>query len=277
MRKLFSLLPFLWILCALPTEAQKKKNLPLAAKVGVPNGVWIDTLGIFVDQTEIANIHWQQYCAWVKDHEPDNYLACLPDTTVWLQTDKAADTHVANYYSYVGFKFFPLVGITKAQAESFCAWRSKIVNEGYRKMPAKGIFKTHEVEITYRLPTEKEWNLIAQGNNQDVHGFAPLKNKYKRTYPTARANCKAPQATASAALATHYIFVNPPNEQGVYNMIGNVAEMVQEEGIAKGGSWTHTLEASAIAARQTYTNPTAWLGFRCVATIKLTPKQPLPK
>ncbi|MFM8911488.1 MAG: formylglycine-generating enzyme family protein, partial [Flammeovirgaceae bacterium] len=59
-----------------------------------------------------------------------------------------------------------------------------------------------------------------------------------------------------------------PNKIGLTDMIGNVAEMVAEDGIAKGGSWAHTLDQSRIVNRQYYTKPEAWLGFRCVCEVK---------
>ncbi|MEM6299611.1 MAG: hypothetical protein AAF740_13060, partial [Bacteroidota bacterium] len=51
-------------------------------------------------------------------------------------------------------------------------------------------------------------------------------------------------------------------------MIGNVAELVAEEGISKGGSFWHTLEECKIKNRISYDKPKAWLGFRCVAEVK---------
>jgi hypothetical protein len=57
------------------------------------------------------------------------------------------------------------------------------------------------------------------------------------------------------------------NTSGTYNMIGNVAEMVIEKGIAKGGSFEHKLEDCKITNDQYYTKPERWLGFRCIAVI----------
>jgi len=59
-----------------------------------------------------------------------------------------------------------------------------------------------------------------------------------------------------------------PNSIGLYNMIGNVAEMTQRPGIAKGGSWYHQLSESKISDRQLYRGPQAWLGFRYVAVVR---------
>jgi hypothetical protein len=47
-------------------------------------------------------------------------------------------------------------------------------------------------------------------------------------------------------------------------MIGNVAEMLAEKGICKGGSFYHALDDCKITGQLTYTQPEPWLGFRCV-------------
>ena len=59
-----------------------------------------------------------------------------------------------------------------------------------------------------------------------------------------------------------------PNAAGCYNLIGNVAEMINQQGLAKGGSWINNPNEISIEKEMNYTKPTAWLGFRCVAEIK---------
>jgi formylglycine-generating enzyme required for sulfatase activity len=59
-----------------------------------------------------------------------------------------------------------------------------------------------------------------------------------------------------------------PNALGIYEMIGNVAEIVAEPGVAKGGSWAHHMEESTIPARASYNQQEAWLGFRCICEVK---------
>jgi formylglycine-generating enzyme required for sulfatase activity len=53
-----------------------------------------------------------------------------------------------------------------------------------------------------------------------------------------------------------------PNEVGLYDVVGNVAEMIAEEGKACGGSWNHPPSESTIRSVTTYTNPDAGIGFR---------------
>lgn len=53
-----------------------------------------------------------------------------------------------------------------------------------------------------------------------------------------------------------------PNGFGLYDMVGNVAEMVAENGVACGGSWNDLPEESTIHSVKTYTKPDASIGFR---------------
>jgi formylglycine-generating enzyme required for sulfatase activity len=53
-----------------------------------------------------------------------------------------------------------------------------------------------------------------------------------------------------------------PNELGLYDLAGNVEEMIDEKGKACGGSWDRLPEESTIKSVNTYTTPTSSLGFR---------------
>jgi formylglycine-generating enzyme required for sulfatase activity len=53
-----------------------------------------------------------------------------------------------------------------------------------------------------------------------------------------------------------------PNDIGLYDVVGNVAEMISEEGKACGGSWNQPPSESTIRSVSTYSNPDAAVGFR---------------
>jgi formylglycine-generating enzyme required for sulfatase activity len=53
-----------------------------------------------------------------------------------------------------------------------------------------------------------------------------------------------------------------PNGIGLYDVVGNVAEMSNAEGVAFGGSWNHSPEESTIRSVNKYSAPASEIGFR---------------
>ena len=55
-----------------------------------------------------------------------------------------------------------------------------------------------------------------------------------------------------------------PSDYQLYNLLGNAAEMIQEPGLTKGGSYRDPLTACTVKARGVYTGPAPSIGFRCI-------------
>lgn len=53
-----------------------------------------------------------------------------------------------------------------------------------------------------------------------------------------------------------------PNGMGLYDVVGNVAEMIDEKGKACGGSWDHFPKESTIRSTNNYSGPSRVVGFR---------------
>jgi len=97
---------------------------------------------------------------------------------------------------------------------------------------------------------------------------SPRNNKdcYLGNFKSEICNCpgmkgqQPPNADGFATMgATQAYF---PNEVGLYDVVGNVAEMIDEKGKACGGSWNHSSAESTIRSVNTYSNPDAAVGFR---------------
>jgi formylglycine-generating enzyme required for sulfatase activity len=58
-----------------------------------------------------------------------------------------------------------------------------------------------------------------------------------------------------------------PNDYGIYNMNGNVAEMVADKDIVAGGSWNDTGYDVRNKSEKPYKGAARTIGFRVVATV----------
>lgn len=218
----------------------------------------------FFDETELTNIDWREYVFWMKKEygeDSKEYLSSLPDTTVWTKLDQGFNEAMTkNYFSHPSFNSYPVVGISYNQAVHYCKWRTDRVKE----MWALNFGKDNVPNLEYRLPTKTEWALIANT------GFKPLSKKAKRKYkemaPSFFLNIKQ-EEISNGSFYTAPTRSFHPNKHGVYHLFGNVAEMTAEKGIAKGGGWLHDYDDVMSDTNFEYTEPTAWLGFRCVAEI----------
>ena len=225
-----------------------------------------DTL--FADETEISNFAWQEYEYWNKAIYGVNskeHLATLPDTLVWIEKLAYNEPYVKYYYRHPAYKNYPVVGISYEQAKAFCKWRTERVKSF---LTIKKDFKNQNFE--YRLPTKSEWEKLAETSTNF------LNNNGKNNKGVYQINCihiidsagtKKYDYIENADVTTpvkSYI----KNHFELYNLLGNVAEMVNEKGICKGGSWRNRLEECRVGKDMEYSKPTAWLGFRCVCVIR---------
>ena len=232
---------------------------------------------LYADITEVANVHWREYLLYLSNFDTANYSKQLPDTLVW-ETDSTENDYKQYYLRHPSFNDYPVVGISYDQALSFCRWRTFAANfyiyitENKFRNWRKHLQDSIPIRFYYRLPTAAEWELIASGNlslKERPYGYDSTFIKRKGKYMPAF-NCKYDGALPGNANSGDIFFTSPvrsfaPNSFNLYNLVGNVAEMVCEKGKAKGGSFIDQLEKCHVSDEQHYKKPERWLGFRCVA------------
>lgn len=307
----------LW-LAAWPAQAQKTRSTTGGPVAPEPPGTIRLAENLFIDESEVANIHWLEYLQHVRlDSSETYYRSQLPDSMVWQAMAAAPPTAVAGaptaivYFRYPGFRYYPVVGISYEQAVAYCKWRSAVVSksvlgsaEFQKKHPE---LRGYDVMVEYRLPTEAEWQQAAAGPLGSGHTPASLVPPSPKARPKPVATRKEPgldsclvalRIPAASAiyklpynlrenyyttetnqvfecsvkpgqLGLEYVYVNPPNYLGLYNIIGNAAEMTTSKGVAKGGSFQSSMLNLKLESQQLYQGPQSWLGFRCVATVRM--------
>ncbi len=230
-------------------------------KTFIPPGTVQINDTLFADETEITNFSWQEYESWnasIYGVNSKEHLATLPDTLVWREKNSYNEPYVQYYYRHPAYKEFPVVGVSYEQAVAYCKWRTERV-KAFMTLGKKFQYRDFE----YRLPKKTEWEKLAEFSTHLLNNYGKNeKGKYQ-------INCAHPDTIGTPYPdVTIPVKAYPKSLYGLYNMLGNVSEMVAEKGISKGGGWRNNLEECRVGKDAGYTKPTAWLGFRCVCVVK---------
>jgi formylglycine-generating enzyme required for sulfatase activity len=229
-----------------------------------------DTL--FADETEVSNFSWLAYETWIKNKYGSNsseYKAILPDTTVWRETGSYNEPYVQYYLRHPAYRAYPVVGVSYEQAIEFCKWKTEKVAEYFTREK-----KHSDLTFEFRLPSKKEWEFLSsdcieiiKNNGRNKKGQVAFNHRWAKDNEEWMKEKEGDRMESEifAPVLSYW-----PNNLKLYNMLGNVAEMVSEKGISKGGSWTNVLEECRVEKDIPYSKPSAMIGFRCVCVIKKT-------
>jgi len=118
----------------------------------------------YMDETEVANVHWREYVYWLTLHYPENpevSRKALPDTNVWRRELAFNEPYVQNYYRHPAYNYYPVVGVSWEQANEYCRWRTDRVNEEI-------LAKSHFIERTPDATGQSSFSTDAYLNNKDA-------------------------------------------------------------------------------------------------------------
>ncbi len=156
-----------------------------------------------------------------KDFVKRNTVEVYPDTTVWVKDFNYSynDPMHQNYFYHNAYNDYPVVGVSWSQARAFCDYRSQKKNKFLSNSKSGGKVPN------FRLPTEAEWEYAARG------GLEYAKYPWGGPYTTSDRGCflanfkpERGDYAADGALYTMEAKSFKPNDYGLYNMAGNVAE-----------------------------------------------------
>ena len=161
-----------------------------------------------------------------------------PDTLVWIRDFSYSynEPFTRNYFWHPAFDDYPVVGVDWHMANAFSYWRSQLWDT-YQAVRNDGV-NTED----FRLPTEAEWEYAARGG----HDMAPFpwgayylrnsKGCLLANFKPGRGNYPEDGGLYTVKADAYF-----PNDFGLFNMAGNVAEWTSSAYDENAYSFIHDL------------------------------------
>jgi formylglycine-generating enzyme required for sulfatase activity len=221
-------------------------------------------------------------------------IPIYPDETVWINDFNNAynEPYMRLYFNHPGYNDYPVVGVSWEQANAFAHWRTEYL----KKSLSSSVRNTIEPS---RLPTEAEFEYAARsGKSENIYpwaqdGIIGDKGCFLANFKPGEGNF-----TEDGHLIPARVGSFSPNEFGLYDMAGNVAEWTSssflESGlqvmndlnpeyryhaakedpyalkrkVVRGGSWKDVAHfvRSDIRSFEYQNEQRSYIGFRCVRT-----------
>jgi len=232
----------------------------------------VDSL-LYASKYEVSNIQYRTFLKELKAKGNSNlYKIAEVDSLNWRNNTQYFEPFVDYYQGHPAYANYPVVNISYDGAQLFCKW----LTDKYNSYPKRKFKK-----VLIRLPNKEEWQKAAKGKLHHspfpwggpyVVGRCNFHKVYQASihYDKEENKYELPKYQEGGVagsinddwLGTAPVDYYEPNSIGLYNMSGNVAEMIQEKGIACGGGWRSGGYDVRIEATESYTQSDIDLGFR---------------
>ncbi|MEM6395868.1 MAG: SUMF1/EgtB/PvdO family nonheme iron enzyme [Bacteroidota bacterium] len=179
----------------------------------------------------------------------DHTIEVYPDTMVWIRDFAYSynEPMARNYFWHPAYDDYPVVGVNWHMARAFSYWRTSFWNQ----------FNEVSTE-DFRLPTEAEYEYAARGGRE--HAPYPWGGPYVRNakgcllanFKPGRGNYPEDGGQYTVPVDAYY-----PNDFGLYNMSGNVAEWTSSAFVENANSFIHDMN-SDIHYEADEDDPEAW-------------------
>ena len=263
--------------------------------VKIPEGIAIlnaDTIPVpsfWMAKYELTNGEYLEFLEDLRSNgRYQEYVKALPDSVQWKNMTSYGEPLSNHYLRHPAYKNYPVVNITHQSAQLYCEW----LTEKYNNKSESG---NHYV---FRLPTHYEWLSAAQAGENRPYSWNSV--YLREENGSFRGNFKhIPNEILSLDKETQRpVIANYPHRNmafftmdekgnmgtnitatapvhaynaclsGINNMNGNVAEMIDKNGIAVGGSWNclgFDVRNTSVLA---YDKPSPFIGFRVIMIVE---------
>lgn len=210
---------------------------------------------VYASKFELTNAQYNLFLDDLKKSGNTTlYNSCLRDSLGWKRLGFGFNDPMEKHYgSHPAYYQYPVVCISYESALAYCSWLTAKYNEW-----GKGKYK----DVVFRLPSKEEWMAAANCKPQAPYpwyGSFPYGEKgcYYCNIRCDTANWIEDGGFYPVEKSSYF-----PNKTGLYNIVGNVAEMLSEKGIAKGGSWYNFPEEVDVRKVQHYYSADPGIGVR---------------
>lgn len=255
----------------------------------------VSTYAFYMQTTEVSNAEYKAFLIdlYLKGKR-EEFWKCLPDQKQWTEKfpDGFTDPMKYLYFGHEAYNNYPVVNVSRYGAEAYCNWLSVELRRRVSPADKNGLYDI-------RLPSDVEWAMAASSkHNQVKYASGSDSLMYKGRY-LANYSCVSyatahydslndfyrvkvtkggPGFLSDEAFFTGQVSTYASNLYGIYNLAGNVSEMVylwdtatnKAKGFGtKGGNWVspdYFLEIDATQEFKHPEKPSPFVGFRPVMT-----------
>lgn len=285
---------------------EKKRMLKYLAKLGkgkfvyIPSGTFthdekqVSVQGFYMQSTEVTVLEYRTFLFdLLIQKRKEDFLKAKPNQSNWTHFNgnyyEGMKPYEDLYFSHPAYDRYPVNNVSREGVEMYCKW----ITEEYRKWDKKG-----DDINDVRLPTNYEWVYAASSggtlypypwggpyatndrgcflSNFWIRNTSSQRDSVgdcgDKNYPSAytSAGYRLGNGTTTAPVGSY-----SPNDFGLYNMSGNLAEMAYKPAqsnvsVALGGGWLSNAEEVKINSEENYegiTDAHINIGFRVVIAV----------
>lgn len=237
------------------------------------------TDSLYASKYETTNAEYREFLIELQTSQPTLYLKYYFDSTKWSTLSIYSTPMQQYYHRHPAYNNYPAVCINYEASVAYCEWLTRKYNSDPKR-------KFNKVEFI--LPSEEQWMSVAMGGSKNKNKLYPWGGFYLRnrtgqflcnfkhmgdesiTYNAATREYEiVPEFQGAAGglndrsmYTAEVTAFQPAAPYSIHNMCGNVAEMISEKGIAKGGSYNSTGYDVRIQSKMNYKEASPEIGFR---------------
>lgn len=237
--------------------------------VFIPTDYIGDTLmpEFYISAIEVTNKQYRDFINDLIDSGATEKLRiAMVDSSQWASIIPLSKPLANFYFQNKAYDDYPVVNVSKRGAELYCEWLTEKYNS------------TSKQKARFTLPTENQWTYAAKGGNPKAiypwTGNSLTFEKKGKWHGSRMCNYFAGKNFAADTITKKNDTVDitsssrsfMPNTFDIYNMGGNVAEMISDQNYTKGGSYLSSADYLLISAHEDADLSHGWptIGFRPV-------------